>query len=468
MTQQQDDAVRVAQDKAELRRAWDDLIAQLQDAREAIDDPKRFAPAATPRVLAEGYRYLAGFIHHGLERTFNADPEFPAFRNALSIFNKSTIENSDAIYFYAPIDGRNRYLIEGQLDDFRHWRGEPRATSGPLAPQYLIFETADGPMSGDTGDLRELVPGFRTGFGRLDTSDLQIGPNGELELLLGPEKPEGYTGNFICTRKPPSKRNPEGGERYATFISGRQLFYDWEREQAVQLSITSLDRRGDHPPALTPEKAAVHLRQMGSIVRGHMHFWLEFYDRLLNVNGTHGGPENGKYFYPVNGYNKPNSASSDTGGGMSTNVYAGGLFDLAEDEALYIEATYTGDPVYVSVHLGTLWGESPDYANHQSSLNLHQMYMGEDRIQRWVVAHRDPGVQNWLDTTGLPRGFLSHRWAYSVIPPEQDWPKITARKIRFDEIEACMPADMPRLTREERREVIAVRQAHVQRRYRVF
>ena len=459
---------QVEQDKAELRQAWDDMIGELENARDAIDNPERFPPEATSRVLAEGYRYLAGFIHHGLERSFHGDPEFPAFRNALSIFNKSTIENADAIYFYSPIDGRNRYLIKGKVENSNHWRGEPRPTQGPYAPQYLIFETADGSMSGDTGDLRELVPGFRTGFGTLDTSQLQIGEDGELELLLGPEKPEGYTGNFICTRKPPNKRDPDGDDRYATFISGRQLFYDWENEEAVPLSISNLDRAGDHPPALTPVKTAEHLRNMGSIVRGHMHFWLDFYDKLLNANGNHGGPENGKYFYPENGYCKPNSASSDTGGGMSTNVYAGGLYDLKDDEALYIEATYTGDPVYVSVHLGNLWGESPDYANHQSSMNLHQMHMGEDRVQRWVVAHRDPGVQNWLDTTGLPRGFLSHRWAYSEIPDEKDWPTIKAEKIRFDQIADYMPEDMPVLTAEERRDVIRVRQEHVQRRYRAF
>ncbi|MEM8498592.1 MAG: hypothetical protein AAF542_11260 [Pseudomonadota bacterium] len=461
-------SAQIEQDKLELRAAWDDLIVKLQDARDVIDSPDRYAPEPTSRVLAEGYRYLAGFVHHGIERTFNADTEFPAFRNALSIFNKSTIENADAIYFYAPIDGRNHYLVKGKAADFRHWRGEPRAVQGPYAPQYLIFETANGPMSGDSGDLRELTPGFRTGFGTLDTANLQIEDNGEFALLLGPDKPDNYTGNFICTVKGPNKRNPSGGDRYATFISGRQLFYDWENEEAIPLSICNLDRDGDHPEPLTPARCAAELRQMGSIVNGHMKFWLDFYDKLLNVNGSHGGPEDGKYFYPVNGYNKPNCASSDTGGGMSTNIYAGGLYDLNDDEALYIEATYSGDPVYVSVHLGNLWGESPDYANHQSSMNLHQMYMGKDHVQRWVVSHKDPGIQNWLDTTGLPRGYLSHRWAYSEIPPEKDWPTIKAEKICFDQIEGYIPEDMPRLSEQQRRHEISVRQAHVQRRYRVF
>jgi hypothetical protein len=323
-------------------------------------------------------------------------------------------------------------------------------------------------MSGDTGDLRELTQGYRTGLGTLDCSELKIADDGTFELLLGPEKPEGYSGNFICTRKPPSKRNPDGEDRYASFISGRQLFYDWENEEPIHLDIVALDHEGDQPAPLTPADAAQNLRKMGSVIRGHMHFWLNFYDKVLNCFGTHGGPEDGAYFMPVNEYNKPNAASSDTGGGMSTNIYAGGIFELEEDEALYVEAEFKGTPVYTSIHLGNLWGESPDYSNHQSSLNHHQMHMDDNNIQRWVISHRDPGVKNWIDTTGLPRGYLSHRWAYSELPPKDQWPTISAKIVKVDEIDAMIPASMPRLTAEERRKDIAIRQAHVRKRFRAF
>ena len=439
-------------------------ISQIRKHHDLIANS---STTATRRVLAEGYRYLAGFVHHGIERSFHEDPDFPAFRNALSIFNKSTIENSDAIYFYSPIDGRKTYRVTGRAEDFRHWQGADRRGEGPFAPQYLIFEVASGPMAGDTGQLAELAPGFRTGFGTVDSSSLIVEEDGTFELLLGPERPAGHTGNFICTRKPPSRRDPEAGDRHADYVSGRQLFYDWENEEPIHLSIECLDRAGEHPPALTPERAAAGLRRMGSIIRGQMRFWLEFYDVVLNCNGTHPA-DGGRYFMPVNAYNEPNAASGDTGGGMSTNIYAGGIYDLAEDEALYIEATFTGEPVYTSMHLGNLWGESPDYANHQSSLNDHQMYMGPDRVQRWVVAHRDPGIQNWIDTTGLPRGYLSHRWAYSELPDESAWPKISARKNRFDEILDAFPGDQPRVSASERADQIRIRQRHVQRRFRVF
>ncbi len=458
--------MNIEEDKQLLRSAWDELIGELETARDTIDNAEFFPPQSTSRVLAEGYRYLSGFVHHGVERAFHEDPDFPAFRNALSIFNKSTIENSDAIYFYAPIDGRKHYRVTGKMGDSSHWRGKPRLEGSGLAPQYVIFEVATGPMAGDSGSLAELIPGSRTGFGTLDTAGLILDDDGNIELLLGPTCPEGYEGSYICTRKPPGKQNPDAGDRYADYVSGRQLFYDWQNEDAVPLLIECLETAGQHPQPLTPDKVAANLRRMGSIIRGQMRFWLHFYDVVLNCNGSH--DNDGQYFMPINGYNQPNAASSDTGGGMSTNIYAGGIFDLAEDEALYVEATFTGNPVYSSMHLSNMWGESPDYANHQSSLNLHQMHIGADGKQRWVVAHNDPGVQNWIDSTGLPKGYLSHRWAYSELPPKAEWPTIFCRKVKFEDIRQQFPEDMPVLDADSRQREIKIRQQHVQRRFRVF
>ena len=87
---------------------------------------------------------------------------------------------------------------------------------------------------------------------------------------------------------------------------------------------------------------------------------------------------------------------------------------------------------------------------------------------RLVVAHRDPGVPNWLDTTGHPEGFLTPRWAYSKTPPTDQWPSITAKKVRFDELRAHLHESTRTVTPEERREQIRVRQSHVQQRFRVF
>jgi hypothetical protein len=419
----------------DLRAAWDDLIAELERARDAIDQPELMPAPPTDRNLAEGYRYLAGFVHGAIERAFHGDPRFPAFRNALSIKTKATIDNADAIYFMAPIDGREQYIVRGKVADHRHWRGEAPANTGRLAPQYLIFELSDGCLAGDSGSLAELRPGVKVQMGRLDSSDLEVAADGSFEILLAPERPASHTGNFMASHKRVSRPHPDQPDgpldRYAGWISGRQLFYDWEREDPTPLSITRVGAEREHPPAYTPERAAAQLREMGALVRGQMQFWNEFYTVLLEVYGKRDGghpARPGERFMPRNAFNQPNAASGATGGGQSTNIYAGGVFELEPDEALIIESRIPTPPQYIGFHLANLWGESLDFANHQTSLNGFQVEPDADGVLRYVVAHRDPGVPNWLDTGGRSEGYALIRWVLpATLPPNPDCELIELR-----------------------------------------
>ncbi len=456
---------------AELREAWDDMMAELGRARDAIDDPRLMPPPGSPRNLAEGYRYLAGFVHSAVERAFHSDPDRPVFRNAIHIVNKSTIDNADAIYFFAEIDGRQSYVVRGRAEDSRHWRGLPRAQKGRKAPQYMIFELSDGCIAGDTGSLAELRPGVKACTGRLDSSSLRVEPDGTFEILLAPERPEGFEGNYISTHRRTRTANPESPEaspdRYATYVSGRQLFYDWDTEDAVPLTITRVGGEGSAPAAYDVARAAAELRRAGALVRGQMHFWNEFYTVLLETYGKPGG-RSGERFMPRNAFNQPNAASGATGGGQSTNLYAGGVWDLADDEALVVESRVHSEPEYIGFVLSNLWGESLDWANRQASLNGFQMERDADGVLRWVVSSVDPGVANWLDTTGHPAGFMSPRWAYSEQPPKEHWPTISVKKVKVADVRSHLPAHTAEVSPEERARRIAIRQEHAQRRYRCF
>lgn len=454
-----------------LRAAWDEMIGALQQARDGIDVPALMPAPPTERNLAEGYRYLMGFVHHGVERAFHEDPVRPCFRNALSIYNRSTIDNPDAVYFYAPIDGRRSYLLRGEIGDARHWKGEAPAPAGRKAPHYLIFEASTGGLAGDTGDLSELRPGMKLQTGMLDCSRIEVDADGSFEILFAPERPAGHTGNYVCTLKVEHRPHPADPamppERYASYISGRQLFYDWEREDAIHFDMTQLGAEGSHPEPYTPAQAAAEIRRFGEIVKGQMHFWNAFWTIPMGVYGERKGSMPG-IAMPRNAFNRMNAASGATGGGMSTNLYAGGVFDLGPDEALVIENRVRVQPRYIGFQLANLWGESLDYANQITSLNGWQSRVDPDGVIRLVVAHRDPGVPNWLDTTGHAQGFLSPRWAYSVKPPEDQWPEITLKKVPFAEIRAHLHPSTPAVSPEERRREIAKRQRHVRKRYRMF
>lgn len=450
----------------ELRRAWDEMLARFSEARDAIDNPALFPAPGTPRNLAEGYRYVTGFIYGSIARSIGPTAEFPYFIRQIQPLNRSTIDNSDAIYLYAPIDGNHCYTIKGRCGDTGHWRGQRAAKGVRKAPHYVFFQTASG-HSGDTGELSEMAPGTRANTSVLDSSDLQVNADGSFEIFLGPERPEGHTGNFMCTRSIKRRRNAAGEwverEYVAVMVGLRELFGDWEDEELMDIFIYRNDRLGHPMPVLAPADAAAQLRQAGLLARNQVHFWNKFYGITLEAYGDMNG--DGECFMPRNALNKPNAASLATGGGMSTNIYGGGIYELSPEQAMIVELHQPVEPDYIGFCLGNLWGESLDFANYQSSLNGIQAHRDADNVIRYVIAHSDPGVHNWVDTTGHPEGYIGVRWAYSDKPSEQ-LPWSTSKIVPLAEVLQHLPPDTRLITAEERRRAIAIRQEHVQRRYR--
>jgi hypothetical protein len=250
-------------------------------------------------------------------------------------------------------------------------------------------------------------------------------------------------------------------------VSGRQLFDDWAREDAIHFEIQQLGAEGTHADPYEPTKAAEEIRRFGEIVKSQMFFWNAFWTIPMGTYGEREGSIPGVAF-PRNAFNKMNAASGATGGGMSTNLYAGGVYDLGPDEALIVENRIQLEPQYIGFQLANLWGESLEYAHRVGSRNGHQTHVDEDGVIRLVIAHEDPGVPNWVDTTGHPQGFMSPRWAYSETPDPDQWPTISAKKVPFAEVRKHLPASTPTVTPEERRAEIAIRARHVQKRFRVF
>jgi len=424
-----------------LRAAWNDLIDGLNRARDAIDSPELHAPPESERGLAEGYRYLLGFTFGAIERAVGEDPEFPYFRRAIQQVDKATIDNADALYLSAAIDGDKHYRITGRL-------------VGPKPPQYMIFE-AHTAYAGDSGTLAELNPTQRAITGSLDSSDLVVDGDGRFEILIAPQRPAEYDGNFIAGRE---------DTKAARFLIARMLFHDWENEASPELHIVQIGKEGAHPSPIDPAAAAAKLRRVGELVENQMKFWNEFYDLILEAHGDRNG--DGRTFMLRNGLNEPARANLATGGGQCTNVYSGGMFDLGPDEALLIEVDVPVAPSYTGFHLGNLWGESLDYANHVTSLNGFQAEADPDGMLRYVVAHNDPGVPNWLDTTGCPTGFMTVRWTYPDSPDEL--PKVNVSKLPLADVRAHLPSTTRVVSDGERTEQIRIRQEHVQRRYRQY
>ena len=450
--------------KAALRSAFDEMIRRFQEARDAIDTPELYPAPATERNLAEGYRYVLGFMLSGIERAL-ADPLYPRFRRALQPMNRATIDNADAVYLMAEIDGEHSYRVRGKAPDTRHWRGEP-AAQGKTAPQYVIFELASG-YAGDSGTLAEMKPGSRVNTSTLDSSELIVDGEGNFEILIAPERPAGYDGNFMA-----SKRVSRETEFVGRYLTCRELFHDWENQDLLDLEILRIGCEKEPRPPLTVAGAIDMMTAVGKVARNQVHFWNAFNTITLETYGKIPGGVSDQMgrdepFMPLNNMNPPNALGLATGGGQSSNVYAGGCYLLTDDEALLIEVNTPIEPQFFGFHLANLWGESIDFESYPSNINAHFLESDEPGKAWWVVCHRDPGIANWVSTSGVPQGYLSMRWTYSATPPADQWPTLAVSKIALADLAVRVP-QARRVSQAEREAERLVRHRHVQRRYRQY
>jgi hypothetical protein len=328
------------------------------------------------RNLAEGYRYLAGLRAQRDRARVPSRPALPDVpQRALDPHQGDDRQRRRDLLLRA--DRRPRVVRRArQVGDHRHWRGDAPAKSGRLAPQYLIFELNDGLLAGDSGSLAELRPGVKVQMGPARLVELEVRADGRFEILIAPERPAGHTGNYICSHKRvsrPPPDEPNGSlDRYACWMQRPPALL----RLGARGSDAPLDRArsaGARAPARVHARARRRAAARDGRARARADALLEriLHGAARGVRQAPGGHPSrpGERFMPRNAFNQPNAASGATGGGQSTNIYAGGVFELEPDEALIIESRIPVPPQYIGFHLGNLWGESLDYANHQTSLN---------------------------------------------------------------------------------------------------
>ena len=114
---------------------------------------------------------------------------------------------------------------------------------------------------------------------------------------------------------------------------------------------------------------------------------------------------------------------------VSTNIYCGGIYELEPDEALIVEVRQPVEPNYIG--FASPVGRSRDFApTFLASLNGVQAHRDADNAIRYVIAHRDPGVHNWVDTD-RPWRRLHACAGRTPDKPKENLPSATVRKVRW-------------------------------------
>jgi hypothetical protein len=263
--------------------------------------------------------------------------------------------------------------------------------------------------------------------GNLNDKQMQFNADGSFEVYIGGER---RGGNWLAL--------PDDAD--SMYI--REIFIDWEKEQPSPLWIDRIDLDGP-PRPLNAEQVAGRIARMGEFVSGQVEFWNGYVERSRARSNV----------LPA-----PRGTTSE--GGSADNLYSGGHFSIADDEVLLIE-TEAVPALFWNVQLGNNWFQSLDYKYRQTSLNSAQALADADGKYRVVVAHRDPGVANWLDTAGRREGVIYYRWNQAARVPSAP----LVRKIKLAQLPALMPPDTPRVSPQQRMVILKQRAEDVARRF---
>lgn len=384
-----------------LRQAWIDFCEEL---KRAVDIP--FGPSVPPHVQdrTAGYEVLARNISLALNFQHDyADPRHPELIHYFDPVRKQGGDNTDAVYVGATINGTDTYRISGDRGSARYFA-------------VTSVEKGQTPWGGKVAQT-------------LFASDLEVDPDGRFELVCSPQP---HSGNWLRT-------TPD------TFrVTFRQFFADWENERPMKARIDRLTGDDSPPTPATPETLARQLLASARWVNESIEFWVYMINMWKAIPNT------------FRSYKQLADRAIDaTPGGEPMIAY----WSLAPDEALIVRVRPPRCQ-YWAVEFGNFWWTSMDYRYRMSNTNCHYARLEDDGELIVVIAREDPGLPNWLDTSGFAEGYVCYRWMLADSAPAPQAMQVKAARL-FDHL----PASVKRIDAAGRREQLAARRRGVINRF---
>jgi len=405
-------------DDAELRAAWKDFCGKLEKAGDGIF--KDYNPA-NGLQRADALRFLTQNLGQAFDLALETkNTKYPVIHAFCTPFCKLGGDNADYTYQQAWIDGESVYRISGNRGTARFFN---IAVQGPR-PEHPPGRRGLHDPFGDTPEANL--------FGH----DMEVAWDGSFEVYIGGEK---RGPNWLPTT--PGSRK--------LFI--RQGFDDWS-ELPAQMRIERVGMTGPRPMP-DPAEMIAATNWAGTFVEELMQDWPDWsieFSENVDPNLLNQFPSSRRDLDdPV--YNtKLDSVRGRTIDNM--------VWQLEADEALIIEFDAT-DTFWMLTNMGVFM-TSMDYLYRPVSFAPARTRVDADGKIRIVLAHRDPGYHNWMDTQGFERGNITARNNFV------DWGIVfTNTLVKYADLASHMPKDSAMVTPEERSQQMLRRFHSVMRRY---
>ncbi|WP_232491842.1 hypothetical protein [Novosphingobium kaempferiae] len=376
---------------------WDAFVDSLRGLPERMLAKLPEAMRNDPQIRAEIGRIALEAVASSSIEALGSDPMAPTFLPAIGQVLNVGQPNADTVYKVAAIDPGQSYRISGR---------KGAATLAVIA-QVLRGSNARP---------------------HLDLSTLKTDGEGRYSVLVGAARPEGYDGDF-WQLEPQTRR-----------LMLRVVSSDWSHEQQPTVTIERVGGTGRARPSAADLTA--RLKALPTAIDTIAPMFVATVQKLADE-----------------GYVNRFKVMVPPEGALQSQFYYDGVFDIAEDEALIVESDIPKTCRYRSLILTNALYETIDWTNNHSSLNAAQAQPDSDGRLRIVVSAKDPGVRNWLDTAGYPRGIIQGRWTGC---DSQPIPSLT--KVKLRDLAKALPKDVARVTPQEREAIVRERNRAYQER----
>jgi hypothetical protein len=352
------------------RTALQDLIRLLTEVDERWSSEEW--NLASEEDIAGSHRALMHILEAALVGNFEQDSGKPNFRRIVTPSRKLTGDNSDAIYFDAPLHPDYRYVITGQLN----------------GAAYFSLTIEEG---ADDGGIAT-----RTG-GVLNDTDIDFDESGEFTVYLGGVEKE---------------RNWLPMTSGASRVTTRHY---WELEHCAagdptlepQLVIECLSETPLPEPA-NDKSIAAGIRRVSNFVRS----------RTLEMPPMANSEPPPFVALTPNVFPAP-QLPGDYGLSAADAHYSMAPFFINADEALVISGRWPSCR-FANVCLWNRFQQTYDYNNRSASLNRAQTVLESDGSFKIILANTDPGKPNWIDTEGNVFGMVF--WRFFLVEGEVETP----------------------------------------------
>lgn len=357
--------------QTESRTALTDFIALLQEIDARWSGPEW--NLHSPEDIVASHRSLMHTLETCLIGFFEQDATRPDFRRIVTPSRKLTGDNSDAIYFDAPVSGEHAYVIHGSMHGAAYF-------------SLTIEEGAeDGLMASNTA-------------GVINDEKLDIDNNGQFTLFLGGKQRDK---NWLPLTPGASRVTTRHYFENATCAAR-------EPDMEPRIRIECLTAKAVPAPP-NDASVAAGIRRVSNAVRS----------RTLGMPPMVNGPLPPFVALTPNEFPAP-VPPGDFGLAAYDAHYSMAPFFIGPDEALVITGRWP-DCRFGNVCLWNRFQQTLDYRSRSVSLNRAQTLLEADGSFRMIVAHTDPGQPNWLDTEGNLFGLVF--WRFFLVSGDVETPQ---------------------------------------------